>query len=160
MRGPPHNWALFLEWGDESAWVLAVERWMSHGNYQCCLLSGRSGWTRNIGSSELSWSHSNHQFCLLSGHNGHALDVHARQCLACGRYQPAFSTGKRVVQSPLKWWSHLSFYNRDGATSGRVNDQEWVRDLQRAALMEHPEGPSHVVVSIAERLTRPVSGNL
>ena len=56
--------------------------------------------------------------------------------------------------------AHLSFFNRDGATSGRVNDKELVRDLQRAAPMEHPEGPSHLISSIAERLTRPVSGNL
>ena len=89
----------------------------------------------------------------------HAWDVHARQRLACGSYQPAFSTGRRVVQSPLKWWSHLSIFNSDRATSGRVNGQEWVRDLQRAAPMEHPE-PSHVVGSIAKRLTRPVNGNL
>ena len=33
-------------------------------------------------------------------------------------------------------------------------------ELQRATPMEHPKGPSHVIGSIAERLTRPVSGNL
>ena len=54
----------------------------------------------------------------------------------------------------------LELFNRDRATSGRVNAQERVRDLQHAVLMEHPEGPSHMVGSIAERLTRPVSGNL
>ena len=66
----------------------------------------------------------------------------------------------RIVQSPLKWRSQLNFFNRDGASSSRVSDQEWVRDLQSAAPMLHPEDPSHVVGSIAERLTRSVSGNL
>ena len=61
---------------------------------------------------------------------------------------------------PIQVVKPLELFNRGRATSGRVTDQELVRDLQRAAPMVHPESPSHVVGSTAERLTRPVSWNL
>ena len=164
-----------LEWDAEN---IRADRQKSHGNYQNASCVWMQWMDTQIGSSPMAiirmplecdavngcvylqysvpWQLSE---CLLSGMSSARMGCMAWQHLACASYQPAFSTCgglSRAHSSGEATWA----LNRDRATSGRVTDQEWVRDLQHAVSMVHPEGPSHVVGSIAERLTRPVSGNL
>ena len=133
-----------LEWG------AAVPRQVSER-----LLSGRSEWNRDIGSNPTANIRMPLEWDIFSMHG-----MCGQAMLDPWQLSSGFQHRWRVVQSPLKWWGHLSFFNKDGATSGRVTVQVWERELQRATPMEHPEGLSHVIGSIAKRLTRPVSGNL
>ena len=106
---------LSLEWGDERGWTHVVDRWVGwYSKCQCCILSGRRDWKlvmqqwAKLVPRQLSE-------CFLSGMQW--MDVQrgsspmsiirvplermssarmgcvARQRLACGSCQPAFSTG-------------------------------------------------------------------
>ena len=116
-------------------------------------------WAQRMDSPNRSQSRGKYQNGSWVGSLQHAWDVRPGNAWPVAGIS-LLAAQERVVQSQFKWWGHLSFFNRDGATSGRVIAQVWDRELQRAAPMEHPEGPSHVIGSIAERLTRSVSGNL
>ena len=99
--------------------------------------------------------------CLLSGMSSTCMGCVARERLTCGSYQPDFGTGGGLSRAHSRGeatWAFLTGIEQPLAESVIRSDS--CRDLQHAAPMVHPEGPSHVVGIIAERLNKPVSGNL
>ena len=48
---------------------------------------------------------------------------------------------RRGDQSPRKWWSHLSFFNRDRTTSSRVSNQGSKENCSEPSLWHAPSRP-------------------
>ena len=124
-----------------------------------------ASWVR-VESNYAAWqqwtkqSHGSYQCCFLSGSREYAWGLRTGIFFSCGRVQSACSTGWRAALSLAQLVRPHERFLRVRATSGRISGHKWHRVMKHATPMEHPDGPSHVVGNIAERLTKAVRGHI